>query len=466
MKTSSVLRISAFLFALLGNVGLSHALDLLEAWRAAQSQDPQVAVSQAAAKAGAARREQSNALWRPSVQLIVGGSVGLSESGSTGAHFAAPGQPASNGVDFNTSVQAGLSGRWVLSARKALSSGERSAQGRQLELSADMANLQFQADHNALMLQTATRYLDVVLAHKSLALLGHQHQAAQSALVQAQDRFVLGDKPITDTHEARQRAMQLQAQVLAAKSTLTLAQRVLAKSTGLPETQMHANDLQPLAALVHPSAAPQVSTLEALHAQAQARNIGLRLHVLRVEIAAQEIVKSSATSRSSLDLVAKLGQDRISGDGAYGNASNSATQGLIGVQWTMPLSSGGMRDARLQEALHLRDLAQAELEAAEQSTSQSLLAAWLQQQNGPANLAALQAAYDASVARLDATRLGLEVGDRNTLELLQAINEAGSSALILEQARHALLIGQLQLQALTGPLVPQDLSLAARQWLR
>ena len=466
MKTSCVLRTSALLLALLGNAGASHALDLLEAWQAAQSQDPQVAVSQAAAKAGAARREQATALWRPSVQLIVGGGVGLSESGSTGAHFAAPGQPASSGVDFNTSVQAGLSGRWVLSARKALTSGERSAQGRQLELSADMANLQLQADHNTLMLQTATRYLDVVLAHKSLALLEHQHQAAQSAWVQAQDRFALGDKPITDTHEARQRAMQLQAQVLVAKSALTLAQRVLAQSTGLPETQMQANDLQPLATLAQQSSAPQMPTLEALQAQAQARNIGLRLHLLRVEIAAQEIVKSSATSRSSLDLVANLGQDRISGDGAYGSASNSATQGLIGVQWTMPLSSGGMREARLQEALHLRDQAQAELEAAEQSTRQSLLVAWLQQQNGPARLTALQAAYDASVARLDATRLGLQVGDRNTLELLQALNDAGSSALVLEQARHVLLIGQLQLQALTGPLVPQDLSLAAGQWLR
>jgi outer membrane protein len=81
-------------------------------------------------------------------------------------------------------------------------------------------------------------------------------------------------------------------------------------------------------------------------------------------------------------------------------------------------------------------------------------------------LAALQAAYDASVARQDATRLGLQVGDRTTLELLQALNDAGSSALVLEQAKHVLLIGQLQLQALTGPLAPQDLSLAAGQWLR
>jgi outer membrane protein len=452
--------------ALLGSAGVSHALDLLEVWQAAQSQDPQVAVSQAAAKAGAARREQSKALWRPSVQLIVGGGVGLSESGSTGAHFAAPGQPASSGVDFNTSVQAGLSGRWVLSARKALNSGERSAQGRQLELSADIADLQMQSDYNALMLQTATRYLDVVLAHKSLALLEHQHQAAQSAWVQAQDRFALGDKAITDTHEARQRAMQLQAQVLEAKSKLRFVQRVLAQSTGLPETQMQAKDLQPLAALAQQASASQLPAWEALQAQSQARNIGLRLHLLRVEIAAQEIVKSSATSRSSLDLVANLGQDRIGGDGAYGNASNSATQGLLGLQWTMPLSSGGMREARLQEALHLREQAQAELQAAEQSTSQRLLVAWLEQQNGPDRLAALQAAYDASVARLDATRLGLQLGDRTTLELLQALNDAGSSALAVEQARHALLIGQLQLQALIGPLVPQDLSLAAVQWLR
>lgn len=150
----------AALMLLAASAAGAHALDLAEAWRAAQAHDPQVAVSSAAAQVGAARRQQAAALWRPHVQVGASAGVAGVDSASTGAHFAAPGIPAANGVDFNTSVTSGTSTRWSVSARQPLRSGEHSAQTRQLELAADMAELQAQSAQSDLMLLTARRYFD------------------------------------------------------------------------------------------------------------------------------------------------------------------------------------------------------------------------------------------------------------------------------------------------------------------
>ena len=53
---------------------------------------------------------------------------------------------------------------------------------------------------------------------------------------------------------------------------------------------------------------------------------------------------------------------------------------------------------------------------------------------------------------MDATQLGRQLGDRTTLDLLQAENDAAAAALALVQARSELLLARLQLSALAGVL--------------
>ena len=78
-------------------------------------------------------------------------------------------------------------------------------------------------------------------------------------------------------------------------------------------------------------------------------------------------------------------------------------------------------------------------------------------------MTALSEARKASLARLDATRLGRQVGDRTTLDLLQAENDASAAELALLQARTDLLLGQLRLQALAGQLGEPELQLVNAQ---
>ena len=125
---------------------------------------------------------------------------------------------------------------------------------------------------------------------------------------------------------------------------------------------------------------------------------------------------------------------------------------MIGLQFNVPLYTGGYRSARLDEALRLEEKARAEVEQARQQMAQQTRSAWLGLQTGQARLNALSEAVKASQARLDATQLGRQVGDRTTLDLLNAQNDAAGAELAMAQLRTSLTLARLRLLALTGQL--------------
>jgi outer membrane protein len=139
---------------------------------------------------------------------------------------------------------------------------------------------------------------------------------------------------------------------------------------------------------------------------------------------------------------------------------------MVGFSLNVPLYSGGYRSAKLQEAVSAQMQAEAEYELAVQQAQQQARSVWLALQTGPARLSALQAAWKASTARLDATRLGRQVGDRTTLDLLQAQNDAAQSELALLRAQTELLQTRLQLDALTGTLSVNSLQAINAQLAR
>jgi len=119
---------------------------------------------------------------------------------------------------------------------------------------------------------------------------------------------------------------------------------------------------------------------------------------------------------------------------------------------TVPLYTGGYRNARQDEALHLVDKARADTERARQQVALQTRAAWLGLTVGARRVGALAEALQANRARLSATRLGRKVGDRTTLDLLNAENDTANAELALLQARVALLMDHLRLSALAGQL--------------
>ena len=421
------------------------ATDLLQAWQAAQQNDRELAVARAAHGTAQPQRDQAAALWRPGVALTASAGLATNENEMRGAQFSAPGLGQSNGVNFATSVTGGTATRWALQASQPLINPVRSAQQQQLGLQADMTDLQWQAAEQATMLRTAQRYFDVAVAQEALQVLDRQLQAVQKASTEAQDRYELGSLPITDTHEARARLAGLRAQRLAAQTDLDVKRRLLADSTGLPSSSLAVQ-------LPGNIEATAPRDLTAWQSDAEANNPSLRMQALALDIAKAEAQKHSLRAATTVDLVAQAGQDRLHGSGDFGSARNKSVNAMVGVQINVPLYTGGWRSAKQDEALALQAKAEAQVQSTREQVAQQVHSAWLGLSVGAGRVQALGEALAASEARLDATRLGHEVGHRTLLDVLNAENDAAAARLALAQARTGLLLDRLRLAALAGQL--------------
>lgn len=431
------------------------ATDLLEAWRAAVLNDKSYVVDSAAHAAAQPRRDQAASLWRPRVGLTASVGVATQETDTQGARFSAPGFGQSSGVGFGTSVTNGTSGRWAIGASLPLYNPERRAQQEQLNLSVDAAELEWQAAGQTLMLRTSERYFDLALAEETVRVLRLQLAAVQQAATEAEDRFRLGAVPVIGTHEAHARLAALRAQLLAAQSELEVKRAMLADSTGLAPGQLS----------THLPAVPGSSdmspgSLEHWLDEAQQGNPAIRGQLLALELARREADKFSREASATVDLVAQAGRERLSGSGDFGSAGNTGTNRMIGLQLSVPLFSGGYRTAKEVEARRQADKAAAEIERIRQQVAQQVRSAWLGLSVGAERLRALDESLIATHARAEATRTGRDVGQRTTLDLLNAENDVAAAHLSLAQARVSLLLDRMRLAALAGQLDEGFLNMA------
>ena len=389
---------------------------------------------------------------------LEGGAGWASAESQTRGAQVVMGGAASTPVSFNTSITGGTSTRIAVSARQPIWSAERSAQAKQLQNAADVAGIEWSDAQQSLMLQSAEQYFKVALAARKLDLLKRQLDAVDKALTEAKDRFALGDRPVIDVHEAKARAEGLRAQRSAYETELELARVALADFSGM--------DAQPQEFSL-PSGvigSDSIGEMQAWLDKANRSNAMLRMMRAHLQNATLESDKSRGMLAPTLDVVAQSSRDRLSGSGDFGDASNTMTNHAIGVQLSMPLYTGGMRSAKQSEAIALVNKASAELERTRRQIAQQVKSVWLNLKVGADQLQALEAAAQASDARLDATVVGREAGDRTMLDQLNAENDAAAAKLALLQARVNLLLGRLKLALLAGEL--DDVLLAQADRLR
>ena len=421
-------------------------LALSQAWSAAQQADSELAAARAAHASAEPQRQQAAALWRPAVGLTAAAGLGYGESRMHNAQFSAPGMGSSSGVSFGTSVTSGAATRIGVQASQPLYHPQLRAQQQQLQLQADLGDLQWQAAEQAALLRTSQSYLEMAVAQEALCLIDQQRASVQKAATEAQDRFDLGAAPITAVHEARAQLAQLTAQRLALEADLRIKTRQLADATQLPPAQ-----LQPRLPKALPVALPD--NLAQWQERAAQHNPGLRQLQLAADLARAEADKHRAGASAKVELVAQAMQERLSGRGDYGSgARNQQTNALLGVQLSVPLYTGGYRSAKEAQSLAQSNAALAQLDAAREAVARQVHASWLGLEAGRQRVAALQEALNASLARQDATHTGYQVGHRTLLDMLNADNELASTRLALAKAGSQLLLHQLQLAQLAGQL--------------
>jgi outer membrane protein len=178
---------------------------------------------------------------------------------------------------------------------------------------------------------------------------------------------------------------------------------------------------------------------------------------LAVASASAQVERYGMLASPKLSVVARLGRESLQGNGDFGAADISGRQASIALQASIPLFTGGMRSAQRHEAKALEHKAGADLDAADQQVRQQTRAAWLGLTTAAARVRALQRLFGSTQDRLGATRLGVEIGDRTALELLNAQADFLRSGTDFQKAQSDWLLADLQLGAVAGALSEADL---------
>lgn len=430
----------------------AYALDLLEAWHSAVANDKDYAVVQAGRGVVTPKQKQAQALWRPNVMASGTVGMGFQDTITEGAQFSTPAFGRSNDVNFNTSINGGLANRFALTANQPIYDPKRRAEQQQLLKSADLVELEWQASRQSLILKVAQQYFDAAIAQKNLQVLQQQVSSIQKIAVEMRDRFNIGSSPVTDIHEAEARLAAMQAQQLSAELDLENKKNMLADTIGQsPDT---------IVALMPQAKLNQVSTLplDVWINQAQSDNFNVRMNEVQVQLAEQEAKRHSFKSSIKLDAIAQYSREELDGSGSYGAAYSQQTNAVIGLQVAIPLSTGGYREAKQEEAVQLLTKANAEVERSRQQVVQQIRQTYLNVNIGKSRLSALEQSLKAGQLRLDATKLGRQVGDRTTLDVINAENEVATTQLHLVQAQAGILMNRLQLSALAAELDESVLS--------
>lgn len=422
------------------------AISLTDVWQATQNESLEIKSLKANIEVSKSKLEQSKALWKPSVfaKALVGKST--YESQVKGAQFAAPAFGTMDGADFNTSINQGNATQLSIAVQQPLFSPERSAQAKQLDLASQLSHTATQAGLNGVLVKTIEQYFQLSLAIQRVRVLEQLAKSSQASLTEAKDRFQLGASPITDSLEAQARSSQVQAQLLQAKNALQSLQNQIARNTKLKPEQ--------LIATVNASQKELLSA-KSLNDWAQLaleKNLALQQQRLSLKIAEQELRKTDAISGLQVNLVGMASQEKNSGNGDYGSASQKANQYSIGVQASIPLWTGGYTQAKHKENLAAVEQASLQTALLEQQTTDQVEQAWRNLENNKLHMQALEQALKANQERLQATQLGRQVGHRTTLDLLNAQNDTAQSELALAQSRTENLSNQIQLLNLTGQI--------------
>ena len=112
----------------------------------------------------------------------------------------------------------------------------------------------------------------------------------------------------------------------------------------------------------------------------------------------------------------------------------------------------------MREAVANQEKARQDLEAATREASLQARQAWLNVSSGVARVQALEQALVSSKAQLDSTKLGLQVGVRTNLDVLNAEQQVLAARRDLAGARYAYLLAGLSLKSAVGSLSPDDLA--------
>ena len=414
-----------------------HAADLLSLYREAATQDPAVAAAQAsllAARERVAQAEAANGFAAGINAAANANYFDLHARGFPNAH--------TDRAYLAASVSAYVNKPLIRPAN--LVAIEQANASVQL----------FEVSLAAAQMDVATRlsqaYFDVLLAQDNVTLVRSQKAAVAEQLAQAKRNFEVGTATIVDTNEAQARYDQVIAQEIAATNELERTRFALRNVVGRYESNLK---LLRTNAQVAP---PNPANMDAWVSRAEAESFAVRIAQQTLSVSEFDVRRARTGKDWTLDATASVTNSQATGGPTTGIGTWS-NSGVIGVTFNWPFDISGGVSARIRETLALVDKNRNDLEAARRATGLNVRQSYLGVTSGVAGVAAQQQALKSAETLLASTKLGLEVGVRTNLDVLNAQQQVTQVQRDLALARYNTLLNDLRLKAATGVLSEDDL---------
>ena len=436
MKKTISLLVSGL--GLIAVAATANAADLMSVYRDAAGYDAQFAAARASLDAGREKLPQGRSGLLP----VIG--VGVNTTWNDTEYTVHSSPPFTDKAKYN-------SNGWTASLTQPLFRWQNWAAYKQGELAVAIAEAQFAAAQQDLIVRSAQAYFDVLLAQETAATAVAQKEAITQQLESAKRNFEVGTSTITDTHEAQARYDLAVATELAAQNDLTVKRQVLQVLIGKEPETLKA--LQPGAQINRPQPDDMAKWAET----AVSGNLSVAQAQAALEIASQEVGKQRAGHLPTLDLVATYGKNSTGFSSTTGTGVDTKGS-TVGLQLAVPIFAGGAVMSRDREAVALREKALSDLENTRRQASLGARQAYLGVTSGLSQVKAYEAALASSKLAVESNKVGYDVGVRINIDVLNAEGQLFDTRQKLAKARFDTLTAQLKLKQAAGNLTEDDLA--------
>ena len=294
----------------------------------------------------------------------------------------------------------------------------------------------------------AEAYANVVRDNATVGLRKQNIQVLSEQLRATRDRFEVGEVTRTDVAQAEARLSASQFQLNAAESDLLTSRATFREVIGREPTRLQRPT--PLMALVPPSLNDAIA-------------IGAREHPA---ILSSRFAEESASFAVRVAEGALLPTVRLEGSASYvGDIgaldSSTSTAQILGIV-SIPIYQGGAEYAAIRQAKETRTQRALQVDVAREQVRAAILSAWGGLQAARASIQSGQAQIRAAQIALDGVREEARVGQRTTLEVLDAQQELLDAQVSVVSAERDVVVASYALVSAIGRLQAKQLALNVR----
>jgi outer membrane protein len=435
------------------------AADLLAVYQRALQNDPQLKEAEATRLAALESKPQALSALLPQVSGS-GTSSKEKDAGSsnqTETVQVAGGPTIFESFPFNGRVTT-ITHKYGIDLRQNLFRWENWVALHRADAQVAQAEADYQAAQQDLISRVAQRYFDVLAAQDDLDAQRGNLESVSRQLDQAEKRYQVGLIAVTDVQEARAAHDSGAAAVIASKRLLASAQESLRQITG--------DGFDTLARPVEPFqlTTPDPSSEDRWVEMALQQNLSLVSSRLAADIAQNDVSAARGGHLPTLDLVAS--RYRLSSGGDYVNANNTPYgttsldqyQNTIGIQFSIPIYSGGMVSSQVRQAVYQHRAAKERLERVARQTEHDARDAYLGVLSEISHVQALRRAVESNATALNATQSGYEAGTRTAVEVLDSRRQWIQAQTDYSRSRYDYMVNVVKLQQAAGILSEQTLT--------